>query len=57
MSIPKSIFKIHCCQSFEGLNVNLQKCGTIIPMNKIGPKKAVTEAESREDARIIISFK
>ena len=29
----------------------------MIPINRIGPKKAVIEAESREEAPIISSFK
>ena len=56
MKIPKIIFKIHCCHSFAGLKIILQKCGTTIPINKIGPKNAVTEAENSEDAMMTKYF-
>ena len=56
INIPNNIFKIHCCHNFAGLNNILQKCGTTIPINKIGPKNAVTEAESREEAMITKYF-
>ena len=50
--MPSSIFSIHWCQSWAGFHIILQKCGTITPMNSTGPKNAVTDAESREDAMI-----
>ena len=56
MKIPNSIFKIHCCQSFAGLKSILQKCGTTIPINKIGPKNAVTEAARRDEEMITKYF-
>ena len=43
----------HWCQSWEGFQSILEKCGTITPMNRIGPRNAVIEAESREEAMMI----
>lgn len=57
INIPKSIFRIHCCQSLDGLKSILQKCGTTIPINRIGPKKAVTEADNSDEEIITKYFK
>lgn len=56
ISIPKRRFKIHCCQSLAGFHIILQKCGTTMPMNKIGPRNAVTEADNKEEAMITKYF-
>ena len=57
IKIPSSIFKIHCCHNFAGLKSILQKWGTTIPINKIGPKKAVTEADKSDEEIITKNFK
>ena len=57
IKIPNNMLRIHCCQSFAGLKSILQKCGTTIPMNKMGPKNAVTEADKSEEEIITKYFK
>src|SRR5690606_25022447 len=53
ISMPSSIFSSHCCQSLAGLYIMRQKCGTTIPINRIGPKNAVTDAESSDEVMMI----